>query len=93
MPVLVKKKVPPLGEKKQMKLKVSREKKILNMRIGDKKSMKTKSKLLGFVCVFRKINKSDKLLSRLIKEKKFSDKLCFFFPSETETSYLILNAK
>lgn len=70
MPVLVKKKVPPLGEKKQMKLKVSREKKILNMRIRDKKSMKTKSKLLGFVCVFRKINKSDKLLSRLIKEKK-----------------------
>lgn len=70
MPVLVKKKVPPLEKKKQMKLKVSREKKILkyeNMR--DEKSMKTKSKLLGFVCVFRKINKSDKLLSRLIKEK------------------------
>lgn len=31
---------------------------------------KPKQSLLGFVCVFRKINKSDKLLSGPVKEKK-----------------------
>lgn len=58
------------GGGKLMKLKVSREKKILNMRLWDEKSVKTKSKVLGFVSVFKKIDKSDKLLSRNWLRKK-----------------------